>query len=463
MTLSLRKQQLRILPLALASLTCIRVLDVSDNSLTQIPREFESLSELRELLLSSNNMSDLPSWLKALSHLNVLAIQNNCLAKLPHVVLYCSKLRHLRWGLQRVPVAHDHEAENPRFHGEVGGGFSSSIEGVAALGSRLNLDFEASGSCTSLDTIKCAASRRDEMGQEIHFSSQHLAVLEMEGNGQTDLPLLHSHTLGLTALLASFNDLRAPPRDLVHYGRSLKRLHLGSNALESVDDVLPALTNLTTLCLEANRLLSLPASIGRLTHLRELWIFGNKLRTLPSELGDCESLTKLEAHHNRLVSLPDSMSRLARLKSLYLQANELQGLALLWERVLRHLPILNLGLGANQFDLVEAALLDLPGTRVGLAWNRGSAPSQLAHVLTDRLALTDHLLDQACRSHRAPILVVAFAAQVGLTVPILLPVSSPNVTLMTSVSAAGCGHATVGCSVRRSPRCRSAHRCALPG
>jgi hypothetical protein len=39
---------------------------------------------------------------------------------------------------------------------------------------------------------------------------------------------------------------------------------------------------------------------------------------------------------------------LTKLKSLYVQANELTNLAELRERVLRHLPLLNLGLGANR-------------------------------------------------------------------------------------------------------------------
>ena len=65
--------------------------------------------------------------------------------------------------------------------------------------------------------------------------------------------------------------------------------------------------------------------------------------------------------------------------------------------------------GANRFDLKEA--FEWPGTRVGFGWNRGTPPSQLAGTLNDRLALVDHHFEPACVGHRAPVLLVAFAAQ----------------------------------------------------
>lgn len=47
------------------------------------------------------------------------------------------------------------------------------------------------------------------------------------------------------------------------------------------------------------------------------------------------------------------MAALTRLQGLYLQSNELTGLSALREGVLRHMPLQNLGLGTNRFDLAE--------------------------------------------------------------------------------------------------------------
>ena len=107
------------------------------------------------------------------------------------------------------------------------------------------------------------------------------------------------------------------------------------------------------------------------------------LTCLPAELGQCASLTVLQAHHNRLAELPAALGALRRLRvsrrclggveevsgkcligalprlqGLYLQSNRLGGsLAALRQRVLRHLPLQNLALGANAFDLAEASEL----------------------------------------------------------------------------------------------------------
>ena len=79
------------------------------------------------------------------------------------------------------------------------------------------------------------------------------------------------------------------------------------------------------------------------------------------------------------------------------------------QRVLCHLPLLNLGLGANSFDVAEA--FEMPGVRVGFGWNRGEPPPLLRGILTDRLATTDNKFEPVCRGSRGEVLLVAFAAQ----------------------------------------------------
>lgn len=109
--------------------------------------------------------------------------------------------------------------------------------------------------------------------------------------------------------------------------------------------------------------------------------------------------------------MPSSLSQLSKLQGLFLQSNRLAcPLAELRETVIRHLPLSEgLGLGANRLGLTAA--FELPGVRLGLAWNLGAPPAHLAERLTDHFGTTDHVFDPLVRGGRAALLLVAFAAQ----------------------------------------------------
>jgi len=239
--------------------------------------------------------------------------------------------------------------------------------------------------------------------------SAQLTHLEMECNGAISMLEVSPRDQILTVVLASFNALSAVPSQLSRHGASLKKLHLGCNRITdaSVAAVLPHLGRLQELCLEGNRLTALPEAIGGLSKLRELWVHGNALAALPSALGRCASLTVLQAHHNLLRELPAALAALP-LQGLYLQHNQLTHLAALRETVLRHLPLQNLALGGNRFDLAEAFLL--PECRVGLGWNLGTPPPSLP-TLTDWFATSDHRFEAACEGERGDLLLLAFSAQ----------------------------------------------------
>jgi len=104
------------------------------------------------------------------------------------------------------------------------------------------------------------------------------------------------------------------------------------------------------------------------------------------------------------------LRKLSKLKSLYLAANRLSALRCLREEVVQHLPNLqNLALGANAFNLAEA--FKLPGCRIGLGWNAGTAPEGLSERLTEDFATTEACFDPASRGTRGEVLLVAFAGQ----------------------------------------------------
>ena len=374
-TLALTAVHLEAVPLALGTARRLWTLDVSCNRLATLPETIGDLRQLRDLLASGNVLTSLPESLASLPQLHVVSVQGNCFAALPLVLYRCRRLRHLKWGAQRRPLEGAHD-------------------GVGA------------GETESQRTRSMSEGTTD--GALPSLCSTMLAVLELEANAEVALPpLVPTNTL-LTTLLASFNCLDEPPTHLARHGRSLKKLHLGCNRLRSVDELLPPLTALVELTLEGNRLTSLPDAIGSLARLKELWVHGNELARLPEALGGCASLTVLQCHHNRLEELPRALATLGKLQGLYLQSNRLRGLSALRESTLRHLPLQNLGLGANCFELTEA--FELPNARVGLGWNRGEAPTPL-RGLSMWLATTDHAFEAASAGSRGQLLCVAFAAQ----------------------------------------------------
>ena len=366
LSLSLCRLGLTELPAEVGSLKALQRLDASHNALRALPgAALAPLRHLQELDASANDLTDLPAELASLPQLFVLALQCNRFAAPPPTALACRRLRELKIGAQKRGPPSTAESDGEDHGGGNGGGEQRSAQ---------------------------------------------LVLLEMEANGAAALPPLNARNAYLGAVLASFNRIPALPPQLAAHGASLKKLHLGCNRIASLDGaVLGALGRLSELCVEGNLLRELPDEIGSLAKLRELWVHGNALAALPDALGRCASLTVIQCHHNVLRELPDALARLSQLQGLYLQHNELGGsLTELRARIFDRLPLQNLALGANRFDLAEA--FALPDARVGLGWNRGVPPAELP-ALTDRFAAADALFEPACAGVRGELLLVAFSAQ----------------------------------------------------
>ena len=96
--LDLSDNQLTTLPEAIAQLSNLRELDLSDNQLTTLPEAIAQLSNLRELDLSDNQLTTLPEAIAQLSNLRELYLRNNQLTTLPEAIAQLSNLSglHLR-------------------------------------------------------------------------------------------------------------------------------------------------------------------------------------------------------------------------------------------------------------------------------------------------------------------------------------------------------------------------------
>ena len=106
--LYLSNNQLRELPEAIRSLSQLRVLFLSHNKLTELPEAIASLSQLQELNLSNNQLREVPEAIASLTRLRVLYLSNNQLTELPEALASLTQLHDLdlsRNQLRELPEA----------------------------------------------------------------------------------------------------------------------------------------------------------------------------------------------------------------------------------------------------------------------------------------------------------------------------------------------------------------------
>ncbi|MFW9946307.1 MAG: hypothetical protein ACFFDX_05705 [Candidatus Odinarchaeota archaeon] len=141
--------------------------------------------------------------------------------------------------------------------------------------------------------------------------------------------------------------------------RNLKKLDLSINKLNSIPESIGKLELLKSLVLEQNQLESLPKSIGNLKNLKILNLSENKLKNLPNNIGNLISLKKLNLKANQLNRIPESIGELNEIESLILGNNNLSELPwTIWK--LKNLNFLHLDNNSWKDKWEELASRDLP-------------------------------------------------------------------------------------------------------
>ena len=135
------------------------------------------------------------------------------------------------------------------------------------------------------------------------------------------------------------------PREIFDLSDTLEILDLSGNALSSLPDDLPRLTNLRTIFCSNNQFIELPEVLGQCTQLsmagfkanrirkvsgaslppklRWLILTDNEVEALPPEIGNCTQLQKLMLAGNLLRTLPVELAACSRLELIRLAANQL--------------------------------------------------------------------------------------------------------------------------------------------
>ncbi|MDZ8240909.1 MAG: COR domain-containing protein [Nostoc sp. ChiQUE01a] len=102
--LHLDSNQLTILPEAIASLTQLQELSFSGNQLTILPEAIASLTQLQVLDLSNNQLTILPEAIASLTHLEVLYLSYNQLTILPEAIASLTQLRGLDLSYNQLTI-----------------------------------------------------------------------------------------------------------------------------------------------------------------------------------------------------------------------------------------------------------------------------------------------------------------------------------------------------------------------
>ncbi|KAL8484420.1 hypothetical protein ACS0TY_026914 [Phlomoides rotata] len=336
------------LPLSLANLTKLEVLDISSNHDISgaIPPKIGSLSKLTHLSLGGNGLTgELPPSLLNLTKLEVLDISSNHFhfVTIPPEIGSLSKLTYLN-------------LSNIDFWGELP---------------------------SSLATLT------------------RLEVLDISSNAYIngDIPPQIGNLSQLTHLNLSRNQLKRELLPSLSKLTKLQVLDISNNIIfGSVPPELGSLSELTHLLLGSNQLRGeLPSSLATLTRLKVLDISNNNIfGAVPPELGNLRSLVVLDLNHNSINgSLPSTLGQLEKLESLILAFNDLEGvfgaglerlpsikkIDLRINSISGHIPN-QLGLGTNA-----------PSLSIDLSYNKlsGGVPNSLSNLM--RIDLSSNSLE----------------------------------------------------------------------
>ena len=229
------------IPEEISALQDLRVLDVSECGISSLPAGVCLLPKLEVLIASENAIESLPADINKLQSLTTLTMYKNKLASVPDCIGVLSNLEEINF-------------------------FNNKLKKLPKTMSGL----------------------------------ENLTMLNVGCNKLMTLPST-SRWVNLEELSASFNNI-------VMLGefsgmKSLKKLQLNKNALESIpDDAFEASSELDILNLSSLRLTKCPSSIGKCGALKQLNLSSNMITELISFAG-CTSLEILNVSSNKLSTL----------------------------------------------------------------------------------------------------------------------------------------------------------------
>jgi len=252
------------LPEAIAALTQLKTLYLSDNQLTELPEAIAALTQLQSLYLFNNQLTELPEAIAALTQLQTLDLSNNKLTKLP----------------------------------------------------------EAIASLTQLQELKLYNNQLTVLPEAISNLS-HLKIFDLAGNNLRKLPKIFELKELKELLLC-----RNPLDEIPDWGDQFPSLEEFSINASAIPIWLVRLPNLQCLGIGDFRcsdypISELPSLLKGLKDIRKFNAIGCSLTELPEWLGEFTNLEEIYLQRNPLIDLPASFGKLRLLTEIVLDSDHL--------------------------------------------------------------------------------------------------------------------------------------------
>ena len=251
------------------------------NQLAELPEIIGEMSQLRVLELDDNSLTDLPDCVRLLTNLESLSLANNQLVVLPKTIGSLKKLKELRLDgnqLAKVPA---------ELH------MLRELRELSLLNNQLSGIPEAFSSLSKLTHLSLAENRLDHVPGAVRKLSS-LKSLNLGHNQISKLPKWIGCLVNLESFDVSCNALGNPAGN--------------GSPQEAVPHQIGELTSIRELMLQGNEIVHVPQTIGNLSQLERL-VFGmedggNPITVLPRELMKLRRLKLLSLHKCTALRIP---------------------------------------------------------------------------------------------------------------------------------------------------------------
>ena len=274
----------------------ITELELDSKNLDIIPSEIELLTSLNTLNLNNNNLADISDEISQLNNLTLLNLAENNLETINHTVWQLSNLTYLNasdnnlssisteigliTNLTSLILENNNLTTLPNEIWEL-----EELETLYLSNNNLGTIPEEISQLNNLTILELEGNGLTEISDGI-TQLYNLTSLSLEKNEITNIPLDIAGLFSLNHLNLSNNNITSIFGFIFTFISQLTILELGGNGLTNIPNEIEDLTNLTVLSLEDNELASIPVEMGQLINLTTLSLENNNLTTIPQEVCD---------------------------------------------------------------------------------------------------------------------------------------------------------------------------------